>query len=225
MKKRLAEGDAKREAGIADFKRARREIKYGKFASNEEQLRLIDLVEKMQDWHASMTKAEHEHAGQEILVRLAAASEKQRLAWAQFFENAIASKNTAFFETIRDILAAQRRGKRGYYYTDESQETVRRAMEAYDDFIDAELRRIAAELKEKLGREAIYDEIYEEMRKPQPQYITKCALWNYLVSQKIFFVGSSDSDKQEHRARLWKKLGLHELPQAKAGPHKKKHNP
>ena len=59
MKKRLAEADAKREAGIADFKRARRKIKYGKFASNEEQLRLIDLVEKMQDWHASMTKAEH----------------------------------------------------------------------------------------------------------------------------------------------------------------------
>jgi hypothetical protein len=176
----------------------------------------------MQDWHASMTKAEHEHAGQEILGRLAAASEKQRLAWAQLFENAVASKNTAFFDTIRDILAAQRRGKRGYYYTDESQETVRRAMEAYDDFIDAELRRVAAKLKEKLGREAIYDEIYEEMRKPQPQYITKCAFWNYLVSQKIFFVRSSV--KQEHRARLWKKLGLQEFPQAKAGPHNKKHN-
>src|SRR5262245_24822292 len=74
MKKKLAEADAKREAGVGNFRRARREIKYGKFASNEEQLRLIDLVEKIQDWHASKTKAEHEYAGQEILVRLAAAS-------------------------------------------------------------------------------------------------------------------------------------------------------
>jgi hypothetical protein len=222
MKKKLAEADAKREAGVGNFKRARREIKYGKFASNEEQLRLIDLVEKMQDWHAGKIKAEHEHAGQEILLRLAAASEKQRLAWAQFFENAIASKNTDFFDAIRDILAAQRRGKRGYYYTDESQETVRRANEAYDDFIDAELRRVAAKLKENLGREATYDEVYEEMRKPQPQYITKSALWNYLVSRKIFFARSSD--KHENRSRLWKKLGLQEFPQAKAGPHKKKHN-
>jgi hypothetical protein len=105
----------------------------------------------MQDWHASMIKAEHEHAGQEILVRLAAASEKQRLAWAQFCENAIASKNAAFFDTIRDILAAQRRG---YYYTDESQEMARRAVEAYDDFIDAELRRVAAKLKEKRSSDA-----------------------------------------------------------------------
>ena len=223
MKKRLAEGDAKREAGIADFKRARREIKYGKFASNEEQLRLIDLVEKMQDWHASMTKAEHEHAGQEILVRLAAASEKQRLAWAQFFENAIARNDKAFFYAIGDILAAQRRGKRGYNYTDESQQREQRTIDAYDDFIDAELRRVAAKLKEKLGREATNDEIYEEMRKPQPQYITKSALWNYLVSRKIFFARSSD--KHENRSRLWKKLGLQEFPQAKAGPHKKKHNP
>jgi hypothetical protein len=222
MKEKLADADAKREAGIANFKRARRAINYGKFASNEERLRLIDLVEKIQHWHASTKKAEREHAGQEILVRLAAASEKQRLAWAQFFENAIARNNKAFFYAIGDILAAQRHGKRGYYYTDESQQTEQRAMDAYDDFIDAELRRVAAKLKEKLGREATNDEIYEEMRKPQPQNITKKALWDYLVSQKIFFVRSSD--KQKHRARLWKKLGLQEFPQAKAGPHNKKHN-
>jgi hypothetical protein len=156
----------------------------------------------MQDWHASKTKAEHEHTGQKILMRLAAASEKQRLAWAQFFENAIASKNTAFFDAIRDILAAQRRGKRGYYYTDESQETVRRAMEAYDDFIDAELRRVAAKLKEKLGREATNDEICKEMRKPQPQYITKSALG--LPSQPENFLRSQQRQAGTARAPMEK---------------------
>ena len=218
MKEKRAHADAKREAGRANFKRARRAIKYGKFASDEERLRLVDLVEKIQYWHASTKKAEREHAGQEILVRLAAASEKQRLAWAQFFENAIARNDKAFFYAIGDILSAQKHGKRGYYYTDESQQREQRAMDAYDDFMDAKLRCVAAKLKEKLGREATSDEIYEEM----PQNITKKALWDYLVSQKIFFVRSSV--KQEHRARLWKKLGLQEFPQAKAGPHNKKHN-
>jgi hypothetical protein len=209
----------------ADFKRQRDAIKYGKFASDNETLKLIDLIEEIQDWRKDLAECEDDQSGQKILSSLVKAKEKRRLSWAQIFEKGIASNDSTFFHAIGDILAAQKLGKRSYYYSDDTQKMARRAMDAYDDFIGDELLRVAAKLKKKLGRKATNDEIYGEMRKPQKQNITKSALWNYLVAERIFFVRSfdkRDDNKQEHRARLWKTLGLQDFPQAKSGTRGKK---